>query len=115
MTNANTNLKVNIPSRYRFSDWTKIIHNSGHFFDMATMRFFQSRVLWGTLRPIAGDNFTFITSEKSPFGERMYTVREWDTAEEVNNWGAFKTRVEAVKEQNRIHKEEEAYYNSFSN
>lgn len=42
----------------------------GHFFDASTMRFFRSRVLEG----VYGGRL-FVTSEKSPFGPREYSIR----------------------------------------
>jgi len=42
-----------------------------HFFERATMRFFQSRVF----STVYGGKY-FITSEINPSGEKRYTVRE---------------------------------------
>jgi len=42
-----------------------------HFFERATMRFFQSRVF----STIYGGKY-FVTSEINPSGEKRYTVRE---------------------------------------
>ena len=103
------------PRRYRYStDWEVLIYKSGHWFSKSAMSFFASKILWGTLRPIAGDNYTFITSE-SYAGVRGYTVREW-YPNGVQTLGAFMehpTRSAALKAQGNAHKEEEAYVNSF--
>jgi hypothetical protein len=80
------------------------------------MRFFGSRILWGTLRPIAGDNFTFITSEEVYNEPRRYTVREWypDGVHTIGEFREYATRAEAIKAQRRAHKEEDDYVNSFN-
>lgn len=107
---------INVPAAHRYGDWPKLIQNSGHWFSKNAMSFFGSRILWGTLRPIGGDNFTFITSEERD-GVRKYTVREWypDGVHTLGEFWEHDTRSAAVRAQNKFHKEEEAYVNSFGN
>jgi hypothetical protein len=106
---------IAVPRSYRFSEWADIIPKSGHWFSKNAMAFFGSRILWGTLRPIAGDNFTFITSEERD-GVRKYTVREWypDGVHTIGEFWSHATRADAIKAQNKAHREEEAYVNSFN-
>ena len=117
MENKTPNL-IAVPSRYRFTDWNVIVNNSGFWFTKSAMRFFGSRILWATLKPIAGDNFTFITSEQVAFDlPRRYTLREWYSDGTVNTIGEFRqyaTRAEALAAQREAHKEEEEYVNSFN-
>lgn len=105
---------IKVPGNYRFTEWSKIIDKSGFWFTKSAMRFFGSRILWGTLRPIAGDNFTFITSEEAGF-ERRYTLREWypDGVLTLGEFRQYATRAEAIKAQREAHKEEEDYVSSF--
>jgi hypothetical protein len=69
--------KVTIPARYRYTDWHKVIENSGAFFSRSSMRFFNSRISWNSLTPMNG-YYLFITSEQAPNGSRAYTVRLWN-------------------------------------
>ena len=108
---------IHPPRRYRYStEWEQLIYRSGHWFSKSAMGFSGSRILWGTLRPIAGDNFTFITSEERN-GERRYSVREW-YPNGVYTLGEFMehpTRSAALRAQAKYHKEEEDYVKSFDN
>lgn len=116
MTIENPDL-IYVPAKYWYgSYWTKIVKSSGHWFSKSAMGFFSSRILWGTLRPIGGDNFTFITSEERN-GERRYTVREWypDGVHTLGEFWEHETRGAAVSAQNKAHKEEKAYVKSFDN
>ncbi len=56
--------------------WRDINSNSGYFFAVDTMRFFESRIYLDSLTPI-GDAWLFITSERQPGGARRYSLREW--------------------------------------
>lgn len=105
---------IEVPRRFRYStEWQRIVSGSNHWFSKPTMRFFDSRILWATLRPIAGDNFTFISSEQPPMGVRVYRLSEWNPAGDINDYGTFPSRAEALKRQRALHREEEAYVASF--
>ena len=107
---------ITVPAAYRYGDWPALVQSSGHWFSKSAMGFFGSRILWGTLRPIAGDNFTFITSEERN-GVRKYTVREWypNGVYTLGEFWEHDTRQAAIKAQNKFHKEEEDYVKSFDN
>jgi len=82
--------------------WREILNspNNGYWFNKRTMRFFSSRILWGTLTPIASDRFLFVTSEIQPYYGTFYTVREWSPSNGVDTLGDFNahtTRNEALK------------------
>jgi hypothetical protein len=65
---------------------------------------------------MAGDNWTFISSEQSPNGERRYSVREAysdGTIHTLGEFGGYKTRSAALAAQAKFHKEEEDYVKSF--
>jgi hypothetical protein len=114
--NPNPDL-VYVPAKYwRGRDWNVIVNNSENWFSKSAMAFFGSRILWGTLRPIGGDNFTFITSEDRG-GVRKYTVREWmnGTVETLGEFWEHETRSAALRAQAKYHKEEEDYVKSFDN
>lgn len=114
--NPDPNL-IYVPAKYwRGRDWNLIVNNSGKWFSKSAMRFFGSRILWGTLRPIAGDNFTFITSEEIA-GVRKYTVREWypNGVYTLGEFHEHETRSAALRAQAKYHKEEEDYIKSFDN
>lgn len=89
--------KITIPSRYRYTDWGKVIDNSGHFFDRATMRFFHSRISWGSLTRLNDAYLMFITSEQSPYGPRRYSVRLWNglSISEIGEYQAYETLAQA--------------------
>lgn len=77
----------------RRDTWREIISNSGYFFAADTMRFFECRVSWDSLTP-SGDAWLFITSERSPFGTRRYTVRKWTLEtgpDTVGDFAAYET------------------------
>ena len=68
-----------------------------HFFDKATMRFFNSRVLNATLTQMdaTGDVFRFVTSEKMDYADkRTYTVRSCTFYREADNNGTPREKVE---------------------
>lgn len=66
---------------HNISDIKAIANGAGsHFFDAATMRFFQSRVLDGVYAPdghdaVEGSRFFFVTSERYDDNPRHYAVR----------------------------------------
>lgn len=66
---------------HNISDIRAITTGAGsHFFDAATMRFFQSRVLEGVYAPdghdaVEGNRFFFVTSERYDDNPRHYAVR----------------------------------------
>ena len=108
---------VHPPRRYRYStEWEQLIYRAPQWFSESAMRAFGSRILWGTLRPMAGDNFTFITSEDYR-GVRKYTVREWypNGVMTLGEFWAHDTRSAALGAQAKYHKEEEDYVKSFDN
>jgi len=90
--------KVTIPSAYRYTEWHEVINNSGHFFDKSAMRFFNSRISWGSLTPMNG-YYLFITSEQSPYGSRRYTLRLWngENFTDVGGFEGFETLAQAKR------------------
>jgi len=67
-----------------------------HFFDKATMRFFNSRLLPATLTQMdaTGDRFRFVTSELMPGdARRTYTVRSVEFYREADKNGTPRERV----------------------
>lgn len=70
-----------------------------HFFERATMRFFQSRVF----STVYGGKY-FITSEINPSGEKRYTVREAvDGGKRIKTHGFFAYRtLSDAKDQARL-------------
>lgn len=68
----------------------------GHFFDAATMRFFNSRVLDG----VYGGRY-FVTSERYGSEPRYYTVRVYDpetgSVDTVGDFQAFATARQAIR------------------
>jgi hypothetical protein len=98
-------------NHYKKQIWQHIKANSGYFFDPSAMRFFGSRILYGTLNPIAGDNYVFITSEQRGTDEpRRYTLREWmnGSVETLGGFHAYATRGEAIKALREALRDEEA-------
>jgi len=80
---------IDAPLHHRNREqWREIISNSGYFFTVDTMRFFDCRVAWDSLTPL-GDAWLFITSERSPGGPRRYTVRAWSLEASVVSAGQF--------------------------
>ena len=68
-----------------------------HFFDKATMRFFNSRLLPATLTQMdaTGDRFRFVTSERfDANSRRSYTVRSVTFYRVADNNGTPRERVE---------------------
>jgi len=55
-----------------------------YFFSRNTMRFFKSRILPGVY-----NGRYFVTSERGPFGPRMYTVRRANDDGSVQTHGEF--------------------------
>lgn len=113
----NINL-IKVPTKYRYNTaWVNIVPKCGHWFAKPAMRFFGSRISWSSLREMAGDNYTFISSEATPNGERRYTVREVysdGTVHTLGEFGEHTTRSAALRAQAKFHKEEEDYINSFN-
>lgn len=77
-----------------------------HFFDDATMRFFESKVydkVFGT---------HFVTSERGPTGLRRYSVRQfnWDTGavETVGDFQQYDSLSDAYREAERLGRNEVA-------
>jgi hypothetical protein len=63
-------------------------HGNGHFFDPDTMRFFRSRI--GAVRHKKNSNIIFfVTSEKPPHGDRMFSVRRMEEDGDINTVGEF--------------------------
>ena len=65
----------------------------GHFFDKETMRFFDSRICYASVR-IKDADWYFITSEKCDFvgdPDRMYTVRKMKLDGNIETIGEFNT------------------------
>jgi len=60
---------------------------TGHFFDGDTMRFFNSRI--GLSRHCKNGIIYFVTSEKPPHGDRMYSVRKMEVDGGINTVGKF--------------------------
>jgi hypothetical protein len=56
----------------------------GHWFDRATMRFFQTRI-----ESTVYKNGTFITSEQSPHGSRKFSVRRAMADGRIDTVGEF--------------------------
>lgn len=110
---ANMDKQLIIPPRgYWFGHWPAIIEGSGYWFSKGAMRFFSSRILWGTLTEGRGWDLYFISSEQPPYGARRYTVRivkrdlspNIPTAFSIDTVGEFEgyaTRAEAVRAMNR--------------
>jgi hypothetical protein len=58
----------------------RVAEQGSHFFEPATMRFFDSRLctVAGTARNVDGeDHVYFVTSDKGPNGFRAYTIRRF--------------------------------------
>jgi len=62
-----------------------------HFFEADTLRFFKSHVS----PDIYGGRF-FVTSEKPPYGDRMFTVRMARDSGEIRTIGAFCARTKGA-------------------
>lgn len=80
---------VSIPARYRNADWQMIVANSGYWFAKDTMRFFSSRIAWGSLTRKDSETFLFISSEESPYSARRYSLRQWTLTNGVDQVGGF--------------------------
>jgi len=78
---------IKIPNGYSATAWRNIVPNSGYFFAPDTMRFFRSRIAWGTLTDTSG-GYLFVTSEQPPHGARAYTLRKWANGQ-VDTLGEF--------------------------
>ena len=59
---------------------------NGHFFDPDTMKFFHSRI---GATGIKDKIWFFITSEKPPYGPRMFSVRRMELDGDINTVGKF--------------------------
>lgn len=99
--------RVAVPSSYRFGSWPSVVERGGHFFDRAAMRFFSSRICWGTLTAHQGTNggFLFVTSEESPYGPRSYSlrvVRESGDVDTLGDFGGYADRAAAVRALHRV-------------
>jgi len=108
---------IKVPAKYRYTAWPNIVANSGHWFSKNAMRWFNSRISWGTLRAMAGDNYTFISSEQSPNGVRRYSVREYysdGTIQTLGEFDGYVSRSAALRAQAKFHREEEEYVASFN-
>lgn len=100
---------ITVPRKFAHMPWQQIINSSGHWFSVSTVRWWQCRVNWSTLTPIAADNFLFITSERSFTGERVYSVREWNQLGEVETpAGLLPSRKAALHAMQLLLDEEEA-------
>ncbi len=76
------NNKMNLQTEYR-----NRTNNTGHFFDLDTMRFFNSRI--GRSRPCKNGVWYFVTSEKPPHGSRCYSVRKMELDGDINTISEF--------------------------
>ena len=88
-----SNPTIQIPARYRFSDWQKLISASaevGFWFAPSAMRFASSRISWGSLTQASHDTWLFVSSEQSGWGSpRRYSVRSITAQGDVNTIGEF--------------------------
>lgn len=70
-----------------------------HWFSPDTMRFFKSKVPDDHVGLVK--NRFFITSEKSPFDKRRYTIREWKgktkSIETFGEFGQYGTKAQAKR------------------
>lgn len=70
-----------------------------HFFSKDTMRFFKSKVPEDHVGLTA--NRYFISSEKSPWDKRKYSIREWKgktkTIDTVGEFGAYSSKAQAER------------------
>ena len=87
--------KIQPPRAWRYDEtWREIVENSGHFFDVDSMRWFRSRISWGSLIKTQR-GYAFISSEKyenamtGDSAPRTYTIREWNTDSGIETVGAF--------------------------
>lgn len=74
-------------------------HNSGHFFDRDTMRFFNSRVTSNYHR-LSDTQAAFITTEKGPNGVRAATIRIATLVRSSN--GRIKIKIETYSKFNEL-------------
>ena len=77
-----------------------VSETGSHWFDRDTMRFFRSRVgLYAYQDAQYADVVYFVSSERSPFGGRRYSVRraniETGTVETVGDFQAYTSRATA--------------------
>lgn len=65
-----------VPKFYSIDDVERYYKNTsqGHWFDKDATRFFKSRMT-SIFKKIDDFNYIFVSSEKSPDADRMYTVR----------------------------------------
>lgn len=75
-----------------------------YWFSEDTLRFFKSKVPSDYSYLVK--NKYFITSEKSPWDNRKYSIREWKgktkSVDTVGEFGAYKTKTQAERELNKL-------------
>jgi hypothetical protein len=78
-----------------------------HWFSPDTMRFFKSKIPQDHVGLV--NNRYFITSEKSPWDKRKYSIREWlgksKTIETVGDFGSFNTKSQAERKLKKMMQE----------
>lgn len=87
-------------SRLTIQDIMDLNRKAGqHWFDKDTMGFFKSKVPQSHVGLVK--NKYFISSEKSPWDARKYSIREWrgktKDIETVGEFGAYKTKAQAER------------------
>ena len=92
-------------SRLTIRDIKDLNRKAGqHWFSPDTMRFFKSRVPDDRF-PLVKNKY-FISSEKSPWDARRYTIREWNGKTkqigEVGEFGAYKTKTQAERDLQKL-------------
>ena len=73
-----TNLQIEYKNR---------TNGESHWFDPNTMRFFRSRI--GASRKMPNGIIYFVTSEKPPHGQRMFSLRKMELDGDINSIGGF--------------------------
>jgi hypothetical protein len=71
--------KIQVPRDWAHDAvWQKIVDDSGHWFDVDTMRFFNCRISWGSIIQTQ-KGYAFISSERNDMtnAPRFYSIREW--------------------------------------
>lgn len=105
----NSNL-IRVPSKFIYTPWQDIIAKSGEWFSKSNFRWWQTRVSWSSLTPIAAGNFLFITSDTDLNGGRVYSVREWNPDGKIHTQAAMLAdRRAAVRVAKALLLEEQKY------